>query len=109
MTAARSARAWSKAGSRWTHELIAYALDRYHRRHLRTPTTFELRQGIEGLPSYPTIRRIYGSVGRMYHMHGYCVRKAGGQPGRSVSMKRDAAGRFLPNNHSVQQTQLEVQ
>ncbi|SRR5215831_10338507 len=89
------ARAWSNAGSRWTRELVAYALDRYHRRNLRTPTVRELRNGVEGLPSHATIRRMYGSVSRMYQSHGYSVRSRGGQPGRRTTLERDALGRFV--------------
>ena len=36
-------RSWSKAGGRWTDDLVAYGLDVFHRRHLRTPTVRELR------------------------------------------------------------------
>lgn len=88
---------WSKAGSRWTHELVGYALDRFHRRHLRTPTALELRHGIADLPSHPTIRRMYGSMTNMYRYHGYRVRPVGGQPGRDCTLERDPQGRFLPN------------
>jgi hypothetical protein len=91
-------REWSNAGGRWTHQLVAYALDIYHRRHLRTPTVRELRQGVDGLPSHATIRRMYGSVGRMYLRHGYSVRPAGGQRGRPSVLARDARGRFLPSS-----------
>jgi hypothetical protein len=90
-------RQWSNAGGRWTHELVAYALDHFHRRHLRTPTVRELRRGVEGLPSHATIRRMYGSVGRMYRAHGYRVRPAGGQHGRPSVLARDELGRFLPS------------
>ena len=38
---------WSKAGGRWTHELVGYALDRFHRLHLRTPPVRELRAGVD--------------------------------------------------------------
>lgn len=86
---------WSHAGSRWTDELVAYALDRYHRRHLRIPTVRELRSGVEGLPSHATIRRIYGCASQMYERHGYRPRPRGGQPGRRTSLARDTRGRFI--------------
>jgi hypothetical protein len=91
---------WSNAGGRWTHDLVAYALDVFHRRHLRTPTVQELRRGVEGLPSHATIRRMYGCAGRMYDAHGYRVRAAGGQPGHRTTLQRDARGRFLPRTVS---------
>lgn len=86
----------SKIGARWTHELVAYGLDRFHRRHLRTPTVKELRAGIDDLPSYATIRRLYGNAGRMLHLHGYRVRLAGAQPGRPCTLERNEKGLFLP-------------
>lgn len=58
--------AWSRAGSRWTHELVAYTLDRFHARHLRTPTLRELRAGLDEMPSYATIKRMYGNTSAMF-------------------------------------------
>jgi len=86
----------SKAGTRWTHDLVGYALDRFHRRHLRTPTLRELRSGIDDLPSYPTIRRLYGNAGLMLRFHGYRVRSPGGQHGGTCKLERDRRGHFLP-------------
>jgi hypothetical protein len=85
----------SKAGTYWTHHLIAYALDRFHRQHLRTPTLRELRDGLPDLPSHGTIKRFYGSHGNMLLYHGYTVRSPGAQPGRSCTLKRGERGRFL--------------
>jgi hypothetical protein len=89
---------WSKAGGAWDDRLISYALDRFHRRHLRTPTLAELRAGVDDLPSYATIRRRYGSAGAMLRAHGYRVRSPGGQPGRTFVPPRDQRGRFAPAN-----------
>ncbi len=91
---------WSNAGTGWNDELVGYALDLYHRRHLRVPTVRELRAGIDDLPSHATIRRMYGCASGMYQRHGYRARKRGGQPGRRTDLPRDVAGRFL----SKQQT-----
>jgi hypothetical protein len=85
----------SKAGTTWTHHLIAYALDRFHRQHLRTPTLRELRAGIPDLPSHGTIKRIYGGHGKMLLYHGYKVRSCGAQPGHPCTLERGARGRFL--------------
>jgi hypothetical protein len=87
----------SKSGFRWTDETVAYALDRFHKHHLRTPTLRELRAGLDDLPSYATIRRLYGNVGNMLRSHGYRVRRAGAQGGRRCTLQRDARGFFLPN------------
>jgi hypothetical protein len=86
----------SRSGTTWSHDLVAYALDRFHRRHLRTPTLAELRAGHPDLPSYATIKRWYGNAGRMLAYHGYRVRSAGGQPGHRCTLERDDAGLFLP-------------
>lgn len=88
---------WSRAGVAWTHELVAYGLDLFHRRHLRTPTVEELRVGIDDLPSYNTIVRHYGTVGNMLRRHGYLARNRGAQPGHPPSsLPRDARGRLMP-------------
>jgi hypothetical protein len=85
----------SKAGAVWTDELVVYALDRFHRRNLRTPTLAELKTGVDEMPSYATIRRRYGSAGHMLGVHGYLVRSTGGQLGRLFLPDRDSQGRFL--------------
>ena len=95
----------SRAGTRWTHELVEYALDRFHRRHLRTPTLRELKAGHADLPSFATIKRHYGNGGRMLAYHGYRVRAPGGQPGHTCTLERDRAGLFLPRR--VLATDLE--
>lgn len=86
----------SKIGAQWTDDLVRYALERFHRRHLRTPTLREVRAGIDDLPSYATIRRRYGSYGAMLRTHGYLVRPRGGQHGRTCNLLRDEHGLFLP-------------
>ena len=89
-------RTWSKAGGRWTDDLVAYGLDVYHRRNLRTPTVRELRAGVEGLPSHATIRRLYGNASTMFQRHGYLVRASGGQPGHPCwTRARDDRGCFV--------------
>jgi hypothetical protein len=94
---ARRRDGWSKAGGRWTHELVGYALDRFHRLHLRTPTVRELRAGVDDLPSFATIVRLYGTTSAMFLRHGYQPRRHGAQ-GRSARnhllMERDSGGRF---------------
>jgi hypothetical protein len=70
----------SKIGCWWTHELVGYALDRFHRERLRTPTVRELRSGLDDLPSYATVCILYGSAGGMLRYHGYRVRPRG-RPG----------------------------
>jgi hypothetical protein len=91
--------AWSRAGTRWTDDLVAYALDRFHARHLRTPTLRELRAGTDDLPSYATIKRMYGTAAQMLRRHGYRPRRPGAQHGTSLRVKgRDTRGRFLPNS-----------
>jgi hypothetical protein len=93
---------WSKAGGCWTHELVGYALDVFHRRHLRTPTVRELRAGVPGLPSHATVRRLYGNASNMLGAHGYRVRPRGGQPGHACWVTlRDARGLFVSREASA--------
>ena len=65
--------------------------------NLRTPTVRELRAGVDGLPSFATIVRLYGTTSSMFLRHGYQPRRHGAQ-GRSARnhllMERDAYGRF---------------
>lgn len=84
-------------GTVWTHALVEYGLDRFHRRHLRTPTQREIRAGLEDVPSLATVWRMYGSVGRMLEAHGYRPRTVGGTPGLPCvrGRRRDASGRFV--------------
>jgi hypothetical protein len=94
---AQSREHWSKAGGRWTDELVAYALDRFHRRHLRTPTLRELRAGIDDLPSHGTVKSLYGTFTAMVSRHGYEPRRPGAQHGKArnhLLVHRDAHGRF---------------
>lgn len=87
---------WSKAGTAWTHDLVGYSLDRFHRRNLRTPTVRELRAGVPGLPSHATVRRLYGNASKMLQAHGYAVRPPGGQPGHACwTTLRDERGLFV--------------
>lgn len=74
---------------------MGYALDRFHRRNLRTPTLRELRAGLDEFPSYATIKRLYGSAGNMLRRHGYRVRRPGAQPGRPCLLARDERGLFV--------------
>lgn len=101
---------WSKAGGRWTHELVGYALDRFHRRNLRTPTVWELRAGIPGLPSHATVRRLYGNASGMLAAHGYRVRKPGGQPGHACwATRRDERGLFVSRSAASQASTASAQ
>jgi hypothetical protein len=87
---------WSKAGTSWSHELVGYGLDLFHRRNLRTPTVRELKDGVPGLPSHATIRKRYGNASKMLEAHGYAVRARGGQPGHPCWWTaRDERGRIV--------------
>jgi hypothetical protein len=95
MARRRNPQIWSRAGGCWTHDLVGYALDRFHRLHLRTPTQREIRDGAYDLPSYSTIRRLYGSTGRMLAFHGYRVRRRGAQPDHPCGLPKDERGWFM--------------
>jgi XRE family transcriptional regulator, regulator of sulfur utilization len=84
----------SKIGSWWTHELVGYALNRFHQTHMRTPTQNEVRAGLPEFPSYTAVKRLYGSFGAMLRSHGYRVRPSGGQAG-AVRRKREERSREL--------------
>jgi hypothetical protein len=80
---------------RWTHELVIYALDLHHRRHLRTPTKREwVAAGVDH-PCVMTVRRLFGSWNAAIEAAGFVPRGPGGP--RYGPRRRDQRGRLLPS------------
>jgi hypothetical protein len=50
-----------RTGFRWDRENIAYAIDLWHRHHLRPPTAREWQLAGHNHPSCATVRRVYGT------------------------------------------------
>ena len=54
-------RSGPREGIVWTRETIVYAIDLWHRRHLRAPTVSDWAKAGPDHPSYPTVMRRFGS------------------------------------------------
>jgi hypothetical protein len=80
---------------RWTRELIIYALDLHHRRHLRVPTKREWEKAGEDHPSLMTVRRAFGSWNAAVTAAGLRARGPGG-PRHGPRRRDPASGRWLP-------------
>jgi Homing endonuclease associated repeat len=60
---------------------MSYALDLFHRRHLRAPRAKEWQRASDDNPSCRTIQARYGSWNAFLEACGYRSRRPGGQPG----------------------------
>jgi hypothetical protein len=69
-----------QAGLRWSPELIAYAIDLWHRKHLRLPTTDEWERAGENHPARKTVQRVCGSWSRAMEIAGFVP----GRPGANM-------------------------
>jgi hypothetical protein len=83
----------------WTRELIIYALDLHHRRHLRVPTKREWEKAGEDHPSLMTVRRTFGSWNAAVTAAGLRARGPGG-PRHGPRRRDPASGRWLPGTLS---------
>jgi hypothetical protein len=86
-----------RAGFRWTHELIVYALELHHRKHLRAPTKREWQRAGEDHPSLMTVRRVFGSWNAAVAAAGFRPRGAGG-PRFMPRPRCPETGRWLPHS-----------
>jgi hypothetical protein len=66
-----------RQGFRWTEELIVYAIDLWHRSHLRTPTVEEWETAGDNHPSRATVQRRFGSWSAAMRAAGFRPRSQG--------------------------------
>jgi Homing endonuclease associated repeat len=84
-----------RSGFRWTPELIVYAIDLHHRRHLKLPSKRDWVRAGEDHPSLQTVRRAFGSWSAAVAAAGFRPRGPGGA--RFVTRARcSETGRWLP-------------
>jgi Homing endonuclease associated repeat len=66
-----------REGFRWSDELIVYAIDLWHRRHLRIPTVKEWERAGPDHPSRQTVQRTFGSWSAAIRAAGFRPRRQG--------------------------------
>jgi hypothetical protein len=91
-----------KAGPRhgfmWNRQTIVYAIDLWHRRHLRTPTVAEWEAAGANHPCRQTVQRVFGSWNAAIQAAGFRPRQRGRT--RDPWQRRRCAetGRWLPGD-----------
>jgi hypothetical protein len=85
-----------REGFHWTSELIVYAIELWHRQHLRTPTTDEWDRAGPNHPSRVSVIRRFGSWNAAMAAAGFRpARRANGERRASVGVAPTPAGSFL--------------
>jgi len=84
-----------RAGFRWDRQTVVYAIDLWHRAHLRTPTRKEWTNAADDHPSYDTVRRIFGSWSAAIRAAGFLPRKPGHRRVHAVRRRSPVTGRFV--------------
>lgn len=64
-------RSGRRVGFYWTREAIVYAMDLWHREHLRAPTLREWSYASENHPTYVTVMRRFGSWNKAIRAAGF--------------------------------------
>jgi Homing endonuclease associated repeat len=85
-----------RQGFRWTPELILYAIELWHRQHLRIPTTDEWDRAGANNPSRVTVIRTFGSWNAAMAAAGFRPRGPGQRRAPSVRARCAVTGRFIP-------------
>ena len=89
-------RSGPRDGFRWNRESIVYAIDLWHRRHLKTPTVAEWERAGHDHPCRQTVLRVFGSWSAAMRSAGFRPRSPGTprEPWHRVRCKQ--TGRWLP-------------
>jgi len=90
-----------RQGFRWTQDSIVYAIELWHRRHLRTPTAEEWERAGEDHPCRQTVLRVFRSWNAAIRAAGYRPKQQGqNRPGVQRNRCPDT-GRWVPNDASA--------
>jgi hypothetical protein len=88
-------RAGPRKGFTWNRASIIYAIDLWHRRHLKTPTVAEWESAGPDHPCRQTVQRVFGSWSAAMRAAGFRPRGRG-MPRDPWQRKRcDQTGRWL--------------
>ncbi len=82
-------------GFRWTRDTIVYAIDLWHRHHLRTPTAEEWEKAGENHPCRQTVLRRFASWNAAIHAAGYRPRPQGQSRPGTQRRRCPNTGRWL--------------
>jgi hypothetical protein len=88
-------RSGPRDGFRWTAETIAYAIDLWHRKHLRTPTVNEWEAAGPNHPCRQTVIRVFGSWNAAMVAAGFRARGRGVSRGPWQRRRCPETGRWL--------------
>ena len=70
-------RSGPREGFRWDQQTIVYAIDLWHRKHLKTPTVLEWETAGEHHPCRQTVLRVFGSWNAAIRAAGFRPRRQG--------------------------------
>jgi hypothetical protein len=86
-----------RQGFRWTRETIVYAIELWHRRHLRAPSALEWERAGENHPCRQTVMRTFGSWNAAIAAAGFKPKRQGqNRPeARSNRTRCPDTGRYL--------------
>jgi hypothetical protein len=91
-------RSGPREGFRWTRETIAYAIDLWHREHLRTPTVDEWEAAAPNHPCRQTVLRAFGSWNAAMQAAGFRPRGRGVTREPWSRRRCPQSGRWLPSD-----------
>jgi Homing endonuclease associated repeat len=66
-----------RPGFEWDRQTIVYAIDLWHRRHLKTPTVADWESAGEDHPCRQTVQRVFGSWSAAMRAAGFRPRRRG--------------------------------
>jgi len=89
-------RSGPRDGFRWDRETIVYAIDLWHRRHLKTPTVAEWETAGSEHPCRHTVQRVFGSWNAAIKAAGFRARRRGEPKGTWTRRRCPETGRWLP-------------
>lgn len=79
----------------WTRESIVYAMDLWHREHLRAPTLREWSYASENHPTYVTVMRRFGSWNTAIRAAGFRPLPPGHKRREDERPRCPRTGRFV--------------
>ena len=88
-------RSGPRNGFRWDRETIAYAIELWHRRHLRTPTVAEWECAGADHPCRHTVQRVFGSWNAAMRAAGFRARRQGQPKERWHRRRCPETGRWI--------------